>query len=318
MANAVKADKATWGVGGFDGNLTQEHIEEKLEPAWRSWGVLKQDMKLTDIHVEKRVSFGMYLPGVYGTADVIASSGENVLVVADWKFGAQPVMAAGNEQLLFYAAAARRSKPRWGETVACTMVIVQPPFMDTHTASRNSVCDFEESLAAAYRQALGGSHRLHVGDHCQWCPVKSSCIAIRTTVSEVVQHGDFSSLTPDQMSFFLKQIPVVRTWATGVQDYALDYLEKGGVIPGFKVVKKRGRRVWVDDEAAMRALLDAGAAPEQIMHLKSVSQVEKAASVDPTLYEMRSNGNTIADDNDKRQALGMNVLSEALSHARES
>ena len=65
--------------------LDQEMIDEKLQPALDLLDKLDPD-KAMALAVETRVGFGYYLPGAFGSCDVLGRMGD-VAYVIDWKFG---------------------------------------------------------------------------------------------------------------------------------------------------------------------------------------------------------------------------------------
>ena len=93
----------------FEGiELTQGLIDNKLIPAFDLLAEYDPKIEL-EFMVETEVSFGDFLPGVFGSADVIGRMGDKA-VVLDWKFGdGVMVDAEENYQGLFYAAAAMRT-----------------------------------------------------------------------------------------------------------------------------------------------------------------------------------------------------------------
>ncbi|CAB4183707.1 Protein of unknown function DUF2800, partial [uncultured Caudovirales phage] len=89
--------------------LDQEMYDDKLQPALDLLDTLDPD-GLMKMAVETRVGFGSYLPGAFGSCDLLGRIG-NTAYVIDWKFGdGIAVSADDNEQLMYYAAAAMRTK----------------------------------------------------------------------------------------------------------------------------------------------------------------------------------------------------------------
>ena len=88
--------------------LDQEMYDDKLQPALDLLDELDPD-GLMKMAVETRVGFGNYLPGAFGSCDLLGRIG-NTAYVIDWKFGdGIAVSADDNEQLMYYAAAAMRT-----------------------------------------------------------------------------------------------------------------------------------------------------------------------------------------------------------------
>jgi len=80
-------------------------------------------------------------------------------------------------------------------------------------------------------------------------------------------------------------------------------------VPGYKLVAKRAVRQWVDEYAALGALLNTGAfASHELTELKSPAQVEKVLKkrkidMPEGLITSVSSGNTLASADDPRPAV---------------
>jgi hypothetical protein len=107
---------------------------------------------------EQRVEFDGALQGVFGTVDMLGKLND-VGYVLDWKFGdGVAVEAEENEQLLFYAAAARASGHLHG-TSRLRLFIVQPPYVREWQTDWARVDQFEIVLRFAVKlaQTAGGA-----------------------------------------------------------------------------------------------------------------------------------------------------------------
>ena len=88
--------------------LTQELIDEKVYPALRALDEIDPNKEM-EYATETKVGFGSFLPGVFGSTDLLGRIGRRAFIL-DWKFGSGvAVDAADNPQLMFYAAAAMRT-----------------------------------------------------------------------------------------------------------------------------------------------------------------------------------------------------------------
>jgi len=157
--------------------LTQELIDEKIIPALEALDEIDPD-KTMEIMVETRVAFGDFLPGVFGSTDLLGRKDKRAIVL-DWKFGDGVLVdAENNPQLLFYAAAAMRTPAaKWifegVEEIEC--VIVQPPMMRRWVTTPERVKQFEVELAKAVRESSWPEPTMQTGDHCRWCAAKPVC-----------------------------------------------------------------------------------------------------------------------------------------------
>ena len=133
--------------------LTQELYDEKIVPALEALNTIDPE-QVMEYAVESRVGFGDFLPGVFGSTDLLGRIGDRA-VVLDWKFGDGVIVdAEENPQLLFYAAAAMRTpEVEWvfkgAKEIEC--IIVQPPMVKRWVTTPARVQEFEQELAYAVR-----------------------------------------------------------------------------------------------------------------------------------------------------------------------
>ena len=104
--------------------VTQELYDDKIVPALMSLAEVDPDFEM-QYAVESEVDFGDYLPGVFGSADLIGRIDDRAIVL-DWKFGSGVIVnAEENYQGMFYAAAAMRTeKTKWAFEGATEIEII--------------------------------------------------------------------------------------------------------------------------------------------------------------------------------------------------
>ena len=133
--------------------FTEDLLERKIVPALKALDEIDAN-KTMEFVVESNVSFGDFLPGVFGSADLLGRIGNRV-VVLDWKFGdGVTVEVEDNAQHLFYTAAAMRTPGlEWlfkGVTEV-ELVIVQPPYVRRWMTTPARVAEFETELLRAVK-----------------------------------------------------------------------------------------------------------------------------------------------------------------------
>ena len=82
-------------------------------------------------------------------------------------------------------------------------------------------------------------------------------------------------LRPEELGRVLEGAEIIDQWLAAVRAHAKSTADKGVEIPGWKLVDKRGRRVWANEEAAtttMKGLLREDAFAHK---LHSPTQIEK-------------------------------------------
>lgn len=302
--------------------LTPELIEDKLWPALGALEEIDPDRAM-EYAVETRVNFEGFIDGAFGSTDVVGRRGDRAIVL-DWKFGdGVAVEAEENPQLMFYAAAAMRtSSLNWVFDGAedLELIIVQPPFIKRWVTSFDRIRQFERELAYAVKLSQGEHPPMNAGDHCRWCAAKPVCPLMTGAVDRALQ-SQIQALDTDQLGAALAKAEVLEQWISDLRALALQSLENGGSVPGYKLVAKRAIRKWVDETAAKAALSEH--LPEsELMEtsLLSPAQVEKKlkklkVALPDGLVVAASSGSTMAPDSDPRPAVLLigKQLSAALS-----
>lgn len=258
--------------------LTPELFEDKLVPAVQALNAIDPNQEL-EYAVEQTVSFGDLLPGVFGSCDIIGRLGDRA-VILDWKFGdGVAVEAEENPQLMFYAAAAMRTPSlAWvfdgAKEVEC--IIVQPPSVKRWVTTFDRLRFFERELVQAVKVAEKPDAPLYVGDHCRWCAAKPICPQM-TGAADRALAKQVKELNVEELGKALVKADLLEEWIKDLRALAFTALEKGGKVPGYKLVAKRGTRKWIDESEAQRVLRELGLSDEQIIErsMASPATVEK-------------------------------------------
>jgi hypothetical protein len=291
--------------------LTEELIDEKIDPALAAFKEVGFDVNADNYMVETRVGFGDFLPGVFGSTDILGRIG-NRAIVLDWKFGDGVLVSAEeNEQLLFYAAAAMRTdEAKWvfeGATeIEC--IIVQPPEIRRWVTTPQRVALFEQELRRAVHESHSEAASMAMGDHCRWCAAKPICPKMTGQVERVLQ-TKLQALPIDQIAMQLEQADTIESYIKDLRALATQMLENGQTVPGFKLVAKRGTRQWTSEDA-VDAWVDANGLTKEAYEskLRSPAQMEKVLKkykkeLPPELVVSISSGSTLAADSDSRPAV---------------
>jgi hypothetical protein len=116
-----------------------------------------------------------------------------------------------------------------------------------------------------------------------------------------------TALNAASIGAYLDQASLIEQWLADVRGLAQTILEAGAVVPGWKMVPKRGLRQWVNEDGAAAALKAAGLGLEDIYVEKIVSPAQaekllkKTKQVLPDgLAVSVSSGNTLAPESDPR------------------
>ena len=299
------------GAVHADVTLDQDLIDNKLMPALAALNDIDPDRQM-EYETEVVVGFGDLLPGVFGSADIVGRIGDTAYIV-DWKFGdGVAVDVEENPQLMFYAAAAMRTPAaQWAFEGATKveLVIVQPPYVKRWETTPRRIQLFEKELTQAVKVALRPDAPLAQGDWCRWCAAKAIC-PIMTGAADRALVSALKGVDVADVSDHLKMADQLEGWIKEVRALAMQTLEAGLPVPGYKLVPKRAMRQWMDEGKALDAMCDLGLDVKELTETKLLSpaQAEKvlkkhklALPADHVVAV--SSGNTLAPEDDPRPAV---------------
>jgi len=244
------------------------------------------------LHVEQAFELTALSDLYWGTADAVVLS-PPILYVADLKTGrghAVPVRRDDgrvNLQLGGYGLGALHSLPAGlaHEITQIELVVVQPalgpPQRTIMTVAE--VQDLAADLIEIAEAALDPAAPRIAGDHCRFCRAAGDCHALRDRALAVAQTEfgprdlvwpDPARMSPMELSGVLTEADMIDLWLSAVRAHAKAIADRGEEIPGWKLVDKRGRRVWANEDDAERIV---GALTPLVFYTKfhSPTQVEK-------------------------------------------
>jgi hypothetical protein len=111
------------------------------------------------------------------------------------------------------------------------------------------------------------------------------------------------------MSQMLQSADLLEQWLKDIRGLAHQVLEKGGKVPGYKLVAKRSTRQWVDEDVAAATIDGLGLGIECYeAKVKSPAAMEKllkkaGQELPKELVVSISSGNTMASEDDPRPAV---------------
>lgn len=271
-------------------------------------------------------------PGrMFGTADFACYIAEDfTLHVVDLKYGQGVVVEVfDNPQTMYYALGAALSllaeypDLRIDQIV---MTIVQPRIghidgsVRSQTVPFGDLLSWSNTLIAKAEATIDPNAPLTVGDHCRFCPAAPHCPAYAAEALAVAQ-SEFSTdinvppppemLPANVLGEMLQKLPILEAWGRAMWGEAQRRLEAGEKVPGLKLVERRPRRKWLDENKTIE-YMDTLGVEEDAMYertLKSPAQMEKVLgkksfkAIEPELVEKVSSGNTVALDADIRPAV---------------
>lgn len=334
----------------YDRVLTQEHIDESIEPAIyglheianRCGGGCRVAAR------ETRVKFPS-VAGAFGTADLLLTNATHTILV-DFKFGqGVPVKATYetddggeiiNAQLMFYLAGAMRAKPSLFRKKRLVVAILQPRVeVDAVTMTevkRIEVRHFIEDVERAVVAALQPNPPLKKGNWCRWCPAKTTCPEWTGPMQELIQMmgTKIPAKVPDReitpYALFLARAKLLAEMAVmfkkEIDDQLLLYLDAGGEVPGWHLKMKSKQRKWVDPFTVAGALKKLGFErgeifqPAELVTFKSADATAKRLGVripDELRVAPPSTEVTLASDDDPAPIVNRQLVVEQFAAALE-
>ena len=266
--------------------------------------------------VETRLDFSNYIPDAFGTADAIIIA-DGTIEVIDFKYGkGVKVSAYRNPQMMIYALGAYdRFNFEYKINRVC-MTIIQPR-IDNLSEYQLPVPELmawtDEVLVPKANEAYYAENPQQVpGEWCKFCKVKSQCRALTQMCTEAIKADPKLVSTEELAKDILPVLDTVKTWLTGVEEYALQQALSGVQLPGWKIVEGRSIRKIVNPDAAAVALNKAGYKTTEIykpQEMRTITELEKLcgkkqfAAICGEYIEKPKGKPTLAPESDKRPAM---------------
>jgi len=307
--------------------ITETLVHDALTPAMDYWK--KFLTEVDTFQLEAQVQFPG-IEGAFGTADVLGRNNKlNITRLTDWKFGAGKGVLAlypdpsdlafdiVNEQLMFYATAARYTHPKmFPPGCKIQLDIVQPRARGQEPITSATVTlEDLDAFAEELKLAVGTHGPVKKGHWCEFQPCRSICpehtgaLFNLEELSMKVPAMIGKDVTAHTISLLdiLDAAPAVEALIKEARAQAHILLGNGEKLEGWKLVAKRGTRQWAVPEEKLPKLLKLPKKDLYETTLKSPAQVEKLLPKKTKLPDgvatTVSSGTTIAREDDKRPAI---------------
>lgn len=264
---------------------------------------------------EQRLDLEPYIPGGFGTSDVVIIA-DGTMQIIDLKYGkGVKVDAKNNPQLRLYALGALNAFDLLYDINLVRMTIYQPRL--DHISSDDLSVEYLEQwghdvVAPTAKQALSAEAPFHAGSWCKFCPAKGGCVKRSDKNLEMQRYKDKMTLSDSELAEILGRVDELTQWAADIKDDALKKLMAGGSIPGWKVVEGRSIRKYSRNEDTIVSVAESAGYDRAMLYeskLLSVSAMEKMMGkkkFKDTLgecVEKPAGKPTLAPGTDKRQAI---------------
>lgn len=250
-------------------------IRSYADQVWEIFNEIKKGTPDAILESEQRLDFSEYVPGGFGTGDVVIIA-DGVLQIIDLKYGkGVRVDAEGNPQLRLYGIGAVSEWDMLYDIRSVRMTIIQPRL--DHISTEELPIDelrkwAEEKVKPAAEEALSCKGSFHPGEvQCRFCKAQATCRARAEENLKLAQYEfkDPPQLTDDEIADVLSRVDELVRWASDVKDYALKTAVDDGVAyPGWKLVEGRSNRIYTNEDKIREALINEGYAEEEIYKKK--------------------------------------------------
>lgn len=265
--------------------------------------------------IETRLDFSDYVPEAFGTADAIIIA-DGTMEVIDFKYGkGVKVSAVENPQMMIYAlgAYARFAFEYRIDNLRATIVQPRIDNLSEYEITVEELTAWAANvLAPAAEKAYKGEGPQTPGAWCQFCKVKNQCRALANKCKEVVA-VDPKLITPEELAKdVLPMVPIVKTWISGVEDFALAQALSGIQLPGWKIVEGRSVRKITDTDSVAAVLTKNGYKQNDIfkpVEMRTITDLEKLvgkkqfAAMCGEWINKPQGKPTLAPEGDKRKAI---------------
>ena len=265
--------------------------------------------------VETRLDFSDYVPEAFGTADAIIIA-DGTMEVIDFKYGkGVKVSAVENPQMMIYAlgAYARFAFEHRIDNLRATIVQPRIDNLSEYEITVEELTAWAANvLTPAAEKAYKGEGPQTPGAWCQFCKVKNQCRALASKCKEVVA-VDPKLITPEELAKdVLPMVPIVKTWISGVEDFALAQALSGIQLPGWKIVEGRSVRKITDTDSVAAVLTKNGYKQNDIfkpVEMRTITDLEKLvgkkqfAAMCGEWINKPQGKPTLAPEGDKRKAI---------------
>ncbi len=276
-----------------------------------------------DMYVEERVSYELYAPGGFGTADCIIIN-DNETHIIDLKYGRGiAVDVENNTQAMLYALGVVLEFDfiyEFAPDHVFTLHIYQPRINNIceWSTTRKDLESFGEYVRARVELSKSKDAYYSVSEKgCRWCPHKANCTAMKEFAEQTIM-SQFDNLDlPDVATVDFKSIldakPIVEAWLKAVEELAHEKLLAGQCVDGYKLVGGRSSRKWshgarelleqnLQDDAYEKKLITVPQAEKKIGK-KNFAEFEE--------FVIKTNGAPVlAKESDKRKAFSFDDVTE--------
>jgi len=280
-AHHVLEHSLIWGVKPFSDD---PDVNEGVYVALDLVKKIRGEYPDAEVYIEQRLAIP--ITGEFGTVDIVIVTKKFIWVI-DYKNGYVPVYIRMNGQLMSYLTGVIA---KFGERKEYKISIVQPNYphiegpVRTADVTQDDLLWFEAELTKAV-----ASRDFRAGKHCKktYCPHRGACATFLAwavnNASDAWFPHELNAIDDAMLAEVLDHAEVLQGHRDEARKEAMRrIINADRHIPGWKVVKSRTSREWLDDTVTIDAVwakLKEMGAKEQDVWEYSFASGQKFASV---------------------------------------
>ena len=286
---------------------------------------VRPKMEGKEYEIEQRVDLSSFYPGMFGTVDLeIYDESNGILDINDYKHGrGVAVDAEDNFQLLYYAIGSAIRKGNRG-VKKIRVHIIQPRCPHAKGRIRSveitpsDLIDRRADLIEGATRTENPNAALIAGGWCAdtFCPRLGNCHKFYERVLTMAQDAAGNLIEPhtwtsEEISKRLALANELDSWLKAFRAFAKSEANAGRTPKGWKLVWKRARRKWLNEDTLADKLANFfGLEGDDVFtkKLKSPAQMEKLLPKDMreklnAFVSKESSGTTLVAEDDPREAV---------------
>jgi hypothetical protein len=222
----------------------------------------KMELPGAVLYVETALEYDLD-PDVFGMGDILIVVPDHGVIVIDHKNGRGVAVEPSDSQLKMYGKMGLDMAIAKGFTFGgaehdpiVELWISQPrkPHPDgvqrMHWMRASELNEWwDNELLPAIVAAKEGNAILSAGSWCRFCPAQNICPAVKGEVDEVKVVSDVSVLSNEELARLLTKSEMIRKYLDSIAKEGYQRAVNGDNIPGYKLVHKKGNRVFKETVA---------------------------------------------------------------------
>ena len=287
--------------------------------------VLAHETNDSQLYTEEKVDFSNIVPEGFGTMDSgILDYTTGILHIFDLKYGMTPVFAEGNTQGRLYCIGMYNELKFLGVIKSFKIHIIQPRkfSITSEEVSLEELIEFSKEAKIKAKEALKENAKRTPGEkQCEWCDVRFTCETLADYSYNLIK-DDFedlgaknlnklpeeamekiNSISDERIKELLDNKKLIEKFLKNIEEHTLERMQKGEKIPGYKLVRKKSNRTWINEaEVVLVEELGEKAYTQKLIGITAAEKLLDKKQMEELTYKPEG-GIEMAPEKDKREAV---------------